>query len=283
MLELGGEHIDAISVGGRETCIQLPKRKFCFDIGRCPPSAVRMPNVLFTHAHVDHMGGVAHHCAQRDLLGMTPPKYFIPMESNAAFDALMTAWRALSQGDFPCEVVPMEPGDKVPLSRNQWIRTFRAIHRIPSVGYVVGSTKRKLKQDLQGASQQAIRDAAQAGHTVTEDVEYPEVAFCGDTCIDVLKREPWVRKAKVLILEMTFLDQRVSVDSARAHGHVHLDEVIEHADLFENEYVLFTHFSPRYRNDEILQAMKRLPPSLAAKAQPLLFQPPYAPVKSDNG
>jgi len=283
MLELCGEQIDAISVGGLETCIQLPKRKLCFDIGRCPPSAVRLPNVLFTHAHVDHMGGVAHHCAQRDLMGMSPPKYFLPEESAGAFDALLAAWRTLSQSALPCEVIPVKPGDKIALSRNQWFQAFRAVHRIPSIGYVIGSTKRKLKKDLQGASQQTIRKAVHAGHSVAEEIDSLEIAFCGDTCIDVLKREPEVRKAKVLVLEMTFLDQRVSVESARAHGHVHLEEVIRHAHLFENQQVLFTHFSSRYRNDEILQAMKRLPPSLSVKAQPLLFQPPFAPVRNDNG
>ena len=282
MLELGGEQIEAISVGGRETCIQLPQKKLCFDIGRCPPSSVRLPNVLFTHTHVDHMGGVAHHCAQRDLLGMAPPKYFIPMESDTAFRSLMDAWRTLSQGDFPCEVVPMRPGDKRPLSAKHWVQTFRAIHRIPSVGYLVGSTKKKLKQEFQGASQRTIREAVHAGQVVTEQVEQVDVAFCGDTCIDVLVREPRVRQAKVLILELTFLDQRVSVDSARAHGHVHLDEVIQNAALFENQHVLFTHFSPRYRNDEILDAMKRLPPELASRARPLLLPPPYAPSRHHN-
>jgi len=39
--------------------IDLPEMKLCFDIGRCPAEAVARPTVLLTHAHMDHMGGVA--------------------------------------------------------------------------------------------------------------------------------------------------------------------------------------------------------------------------------
>ena len=49
-----------------------------------------------------------------------------------------------------------------------------------------------------------------------------------------------------MILECTFLDDRVSVAECRAKGHVHLDEIVERADLFENEAILLTHFSARY-------------------------------------
>ena len=102
-------------------------------------------------------------------------------------------------------------------------------------------------------------------------LEVPEVAFCGDTLIDVVEREEVVRKARLLILEVTFLDDRVSVEKARASGHVHLRELAERADLFENEALLLTHFSPRYSREEILIALDRgLPPRLRERATPLL-------------
>ena len=66
-LELAGIPIEAISVGGLETCIVLPGFKLAFDIGLCPPEVVKRDTVLFTHAHVDHMGGIAYHTATRSL------------------------------------------------------------------------------------------------------------------------------------------------------------------------------------------------------------------------
>ena len=278
MLEVAGTKINAVSVGGLETCIELPDWKLCFDIGRCPPTAVRRPRVLFTHAHCDHMGGVAHHCAQRDLMGMDPPTYYMPAESAEAFEEMMAAWRRLAHSEFPCEVIGVLPGQEFELGRQQWARAFRAVHRIPTVGYALGELRKKLKPEFRGKSQEEIRRAVHSGAEITNDERFVEVAFCGDTCIDVLEREEIVRKARLLILEVTFLDDRVSVASARENGHVHLDEVVDRADLFENEHILFTHFSSRYRNKDILSILdERLPKNLRERVQPLLMAPPWAP------
>jgi ribonuclease Z len=106
---------------------------------------------------------------------------------------------------------------------------------------------------------------------VSIEVESPEIAFTGDTLIEVVENEEAVRKARLLILEVTFLDDRVSVADCRAKGHVHLDEVIERAELFENEALLFTHFSERYTSAEIAEIIdRRLPPSLRERVTPLL-------------
>ena len=80
-----------------------------------------------------------------------------------------------------------------------------------------------------------------------------------------------MRTAKLLILEVTFLDDQVSVEKARSTGHVHLDEVCERADLFENEALLFSHISRRYRAREVREILaRRLPASLADRVVPLL-------------
>jgi len=59
---------------------------------------------------------------------------------------------------------------------------------------------------------------------------------------------------------------------------VHLFEVAERAHLFENEALLFTHFSARYTRSEILAALDRtLPAELRSRVTPLL---PRGPVFS---
>ncbi|MFT5080828.1 MAG: hypothetical protein ACI84E_001486, partial [Planctomycetota bacterium] len=43
------------------------------------------------------------------------------------------------------------------------------------------------------------------------------------------------------------------------------------ADLFENEAILMTHFSPRYNRARILEVLdERLPPGLRERVTPLL-------------
>ena len=88
MLKLVGIHLEASSIGGLETCIEVPDWGLCFDIGRCPPTAVRRQRVLFTHAHMDHLGGIAMHCATRELMALPTPIYHVPRENAADIAAL---------------------------------------------------------------------------------------------------------------------------------------------------------------------------------------------------
>ena len=88
--------------------------------------------------------------------------------------------------------------------------------------------------------------------------------------IEVVEREEVVRKAKVLVMECTFIDERVPVKKAREKGHIHLDEIVERAELFENEAILLTHFSARFNAAEIEAALdKKLPAGLREKVTAL--------------
>lgn len=276
VITLAGIDVRAVSVGGLETCIELPAFKIGFDIGRCPPTAVRLPRILFTHAHVDHMGGIAHHLAMRDLLGMSPPEYYVPAQNHEAFLALLDAWRRLDHAELPCKVVPVSPGDTFDFGRRLVVRAFKALHRVPTNGYALIRRVERLRSDLQGMSGAAIRGLRERNESVTEIEERVEVAFCGDTTIHVVEREPLVRTARLLILECTFIDGRVGLDRARQSGHVHLDQIVERAHLFENERILLTHFSQRYSDAQILRTLdEKLPPSLRERVVPLLPSAPW--------
>jgi ribonuclease Z len=280
MPRLAGHLVEGISIGGVETCIDLPELKLAFDIGRCPDQAVNRPTILFTHAHMDHMGGVAWHAATRDLRGMPAPTYVVPRENEEAFHELFAVWRKLDRAEAPHHVVALLPGEEWALPNKLVARPFRSPHRVPCQGYVLWSRKRKLRAEHRGKREPELRDLRkQIGDAMTEQVEVPEVAFTGDTLIEVVENEEAVRKARLLVIEVTFVDDRVSVAECRSKGHVHLFEVIERAHLFENEALLFTHFSARYQAHEIVAALERhLPPSLRERVTPLL--PPRGPAFS---
>jgi ribonuclease Z len=259
-LELAGHCIEAISVAGMETCIQLPGLDLCFDIGRCPPGAVARSTVLFTHAHIDHMGGMVMHCATRSLLHQRPPRYILPARLLEPVEAMLQTWRQLDGSELPCELVGAEIGDRVSLRTDLHAEVLRGYHPVTMHAYVLWKRHKRLAARLKGASREEILQARDRGEEVNEWTERPEVAFTGDSTIEILDREPSMRSARLLIMELTFLDDRVSVESARSKGHVHLDEVIERADLFENQAILFTHVSARYGIDEASKILyARLP------------------------
>lgn len=273
-MNLAGIEVEAVSVGGLETCIQLPGHDLCFDIGRCPQTAVRRSRVLLTHAHMDHAAGLATHAATRALVGLPPPTWYVPRENHDDVLALVEVWRRLDRSDIPVHVVPCGPGERLELGPGLVATPFRSPHRTWCQGYALLRRTRKLRADLAGLPEAEVRRRRLAGEEVSAETWAPEVAFSGDSLIEVVEREALVREARLLILEVTFLDDRVPVERARGSGHIHLDEVVARADLFANEALLLTHFSSRYRRDEVDAILdRRLPPELRRRTTALL--PPH--------
>ncbi len=271
-VDLAGLAVGGISVGGVETCIEVPTWKLAVDIGRCPPSAIGRPTVLFTHAHMDHMGGVAMHAATRSLRHQSAPRYVVPRENEAAFGALFDAWRALDGSDLPYTATFLGPGEEIELSPALVARTFRSPHRAPCQGYAFYQVKRKLLPRYRGLPQEEIARLRKVqGREVTRRIESCELVITGDTRADVLERVEAVGTARRLVMEVTFLDDRISPAEAQKMGHTHLYDIAERAELLRNEAILFTHFSARYSAREIIQALdERLPADLRERVTPLL-------------
>lgn len=272
---LAGYKIEGISVGGQETCIILPQLKIAFDSGRCPQRCVYADTMCLSHTHLDHVGGAGHYIATRSLLSLPPPTVLLPAQRADAFEAYVQSLRELDGSDLAHRAVPISPGDTHALSKLHCVRPFPTTHPVASQGYVVYSTKNKLRDAYAGMSGQEIKAARDAGETVTDRVEVPEVAFTGDASGEWTKSDHPVAKdalrAKLLICECTFVDDAVDVEGAREYGHTHIDELAAAASSFENEKILLIHFSARYKAKEVTEAMDaRLPAGLRERCVPML-------------
>lgn len=250
-LDLGGLKIRARSIGGVETCFIVPAYDVCLDIGRCPVGAERQGHLLLTHAHIDHAAGLPYYVSLRSLMSMRPPVVTCPRASAATLQTILDTWATLQADSDRLRLIPVEDGDRVPLARGAYARAFRSPHRIASVGYTIFSTKKKLRADLVGLPGPQIAARARAGEAVNDIVETPELSYPGDTRIEVVESEPLVRRSRLLILESTFVGDSVPTEKARRTGHVHLDQIAERADLFENEHIVLSHFSRRHSPERI--------------------------------
>jgi hypothetical protein len=65
--------------------------------------------------------------------------------------------------------------------------------------------------------------------------QVPEVAVTGDTTMDFarLPTSAAALRARLLIIECTFLDDDIDPADARARGHMHVRDLAEHADLLQ--------------------------------------------------
>ncbi len=272
-LELGGLNIDAYSVGGVETCFQVPAFDICLDIGRCPRGAERRNVLLLTHAHIDHAAGLPYYVSLRGLVNLPPPRVYCPAADRDGLQAVLNGWARLQADSDRCELIGVGPGDEIRLPRGHLARPFRSPHRISTVGYTIYSHRRKLKPELHGLNGPEIAARVRAGEVVDEIHERAELCFPGDTRIEVVDREPSVTRARILLLECTFVGPDMTVERAARSGHIHLDQIAERAALFENEFVVLTHFSRRHSPAHIrAEVDRRLPPGLRSRVQLLIHE-----------
>jgi ribonuclease Z len=262
-LELAGLRMALRSVGGVETCIQIPWLDLCLDIGRCPRGAERHRNLLLTHAHIDHAAGLPYYVSMRGLMNLKPPHVWCPKSCEEPLRKILDTWASLQADSDRLTLTGIAPGDRIDLPKGTFATVFSAPHRIDAVGFTIFQTKRKLKPELAGLPTEEIGARARAGEEVNTTETFPLLCFPGDTRIEVVEEEETVRTARILILECTFVGDKVTPQKARRTGHVHLDQVAERADLFENEHVVLSHFSRRHSADEIRdEAARILPKSL---------------------
>jgi ribonuclease Z len=264
--------VRGISVGGVYTSLAVPELGIVFDAGASPRSSGAIDTIVLSHGHADHIGALAALLGIRALFGKTrPPRVVMPAE---IVDDLGTALGALSRLQrFPLEIEPigMLPGDEVALRADLRIRAIRTFHPVPSLAYLVVRRVARLRAELRGLPGAEIAARRRAGEQVSDHDDRIELGYATDTLVQVLDHNPDLLRAKLLILECTFLDDRKSLEAARAGCHIHLDELVERADRFANEHVVLMHFSQLYRPDEIASILDaRLPPGLRKRVIPFV-------------
>ena len=268
-IEAGGLEIEGVSIAGHESFYKLPAFRCLLEFGRAPDDVVSYSTICLTHGHLDHAAGLAHHSSRRRLARMPPARVFAPEEAVPDLEAWLAISHRLENVDYGVHVTPAIPGEKV-LLRNDLSLTFLpGRHRVPTVGYLFSEVKRKLLDGLVGRAGDEIAALRSGGTEVTRVEETPLLAYPGDCGVEIFDAAPEILQARVLLIECSFLgadDQ----DRARDYAHIHLDDIIRRASLFQNEAIVLTHFSMRYRPAEILEALERLPSGLAERVVPFL-------------
>ena len=264
--------IRGISVGGVYTSLAVPELGLVFDAGASPRSAGGIDTILLSHGHADHVGALPALLGIRALHGKTrPPRVVMPAEIVDDLSAALAALSKLQRWPLAIEAIGMLPGDEIELRGDLRVRAVRTFHPVPSLGYVIVRRVARLKPELVGLTGPEIAARRRAGEEVSVHDDQLELAYATDTLVSALDHAPELYKARVLIVECTFLDQRKSLEAARAGCHIHLDELVERAELFENEHVVLMHFSQLYRPDEIPRILaSRVPPKLRAKIIPFV-------------
>ncbi|XP_054808129.1 nuclear ribonuclease Z isoform X2 [Prosopis cineraria] len=230
-LIIEGYPIQGLSIGGQETCIIFPSLKLAFDIGRCPPRAVCQDFLLISHSHMDHIGGLPMYVATRGLYRMKPPTIIVPSSVKEDVEKLFEVHRKLDHSELKHNLVGLDIGEEFYLRNDIKVKAFKTYHVIPSQGYVLYSVKKKLKHEYLGLPGNEIKKLKFSGVEITYTLEEPEIAFTGDTMSDFIVDDSNIDalRARILVMECTFVNDSITVTHARDYGHTHLSEEIQEA------------------------------------------------------
>jgi ribonuclease Z len=246
-----GLTIEGYSRAAVQTYWRIPELRIGFDLGAQPWDFMGTPTWLVTHTHLDHVAAVPIYVARRRMMRMDPPTLYLPIEAVEDVRRLLLIMQRLDRGRMICSLNGVRQGDEIELSREIVITAFATVHTIPSLGYVVWDRRFKLKEEYQGLTGEQIRDLRLGGTPVTREVRTPLLAYTGDTSPAGLDGYPPVYQAKILITEVSFIRPSHRREKIHKFGHMHLDDVVERADRFQNELIIFSHFSTRYHPHEI--------------------------------
>ena len=264
--------IRGVSVGGVYTSLAVPELGLVFDAGISPRSSGGIDTILLSHGHADHVGALPALLGIRALHGkMKPPRVVMPAEIVDDLQAALAAMSRLQRFALDIEPIGMNPGDEVALRGDLFVRAVRTFHPVPSLAYVIVRRVSKLRAEFRGLPGPEIAARRLAGESMTEHEDRLELAYSTDTLVSVLDHAPELLRTRVLIVECTFLDARKTLEAARSGCHIHLDELIERAERFQNEHIVLMHLSQLYRPDEVAGILDaRVPPALRRRLIPFV-------------
>jgi ribonuclease Z len=259
--------LEGRSRAGHETFFRIRELGVAFDIGRCPDMIVSMPHVFITHAHLDHAAGIPFYGGQRHLQKLDGGTIHVPAEAADDVRALMAIQSKLTGASLDVKIVGVAVGEEVPVGRRHVVRGHAASHRVAARAYELIERRHHLREELAGASGEVIAQLRREGASIEEEYRRSILFYTGDTDRGILESGDALYRAEVLLIECSFIEEGHQ-ERAATYRHIHVDDIAEFADRFENDLIVLTHFSRRYSYEDIRRGVKRrLPVTLQERVR----------------
>ena len=160
-VKAGPYTITGVSIAGIHTSLYVRELGVLFDVGIALRSCAGAEHVFLSHGHADHSGALVTLLGIRGLLGMRPPRVYLPAELASSTRQALALLGQHQRRPFELETESMQPGDERVLRPDLSVRAFRTHHTGPSLGYQFFSRVQKLEPQYLALSGQENRRAPQ--------------------------------------------------------------------------------------------------------------------------
>lgn len=261
-LELDGLTVEGYSRAAVQTYWRIPEMRIGFDLGAQPWDFMGTATWFITHTHLDHIASLPVYVARRRMMKMEPPTIYVPSHAVELCEHFLKIVSRLDRGRLPCNLIGVNAGDEIELSRELVVTASATKHTVPSLGYVVWERRKKLKPEYLSLTGEQIRDLRLAGTEITEERRTPMLAYLGDSSPEGLDACPAMYEAHTLIAEMTFVAPGHRKEKIHKHGHMHLDDFVQRRERFQNKRIIAGHFSTRYFDKQIEHYVRKAFPTM---------------------
>jgi ribonuclease Z len=263
-LRFGDLRIEGWSRAGDDNWFRIHPPGLALDAGRGALQLAGAQDVFLSHGHLDHALGLPYVLSQRSLHRLVHTRVFCPAEIADPLRDLIAAAERLERASYRYELVPLAPGDRVGVGRDLAIEAFATDHVVPSLGFHLLRTRRRLASAYAGLPPAELIALRERGVETSESLEELWLSYCGDTGPAVFDREPRLFGSRILMLECTFLG-----DEHRNKGalfkHLHLEDIARRAGEFRNEALVLHHLSRRFKVEDLRAEIDRRLPELAPR------------------
>ncbi|MDX9730853.1 MAG: MBL fold metallo-hydrolase [Bdellovibrionales bacterium] len=256
------------SVAGISTSIAMPEADVLFDVAQGLPYQTAYNTILLTHAHMDHASGLPYLISQKSMQQRPRPVIYMPHEAIDPLNRIMSIWHEIDQFEYAFDFKGVNPGERIPLKGDFFARTFATYHRVPSQGYTIFKTRKRLKTQYAKLSPHELGSLRREGTELDEIIEENLVSFTGDTTIDFLDGTggDQAKNSKLLLMEVTYWDGKKSIENAREWGHIHFEELLPRLGEIKAERIGLIHISARYTTKMIREIIEdRVPEHIKPK------------------